>query len=197
VLIILFGKTLLFGQILINLKVDQPDNLVVSAGEEKTIVQGDPVRIGGNPTARAGYGNYRFIWTPQTGLDNPTDPNPVATPTESTLYTVTVYDGEGCYQSGQVWVHVQATGTGYVPELPGLLLYPNPVVDNLNLTLTGTEGETRVILWDAIGNVVLDKYYFSRNLLSVGIDLTDLAPGTYIIRVKTTETIYNKHIIKQ
>lgn len=34
--------------------------------------------------------NYEYLWSPATGLDNPTSPNPLANPTEATTYTVTI-----------------------------------------------------------------------------------------------------------
>ncbi|MCE1202364.1 MAG: C25 family cysteine peptidase [Bacteroidia bacterium] len=46
-----------------------------------------------NAHASGGNGNYTYTWSPTTGLSNPTIANPVATPTETTTYTVTVNDG--------------------------------------------------------------------------------------------------------
>jgi hypothetical protein len=39
-----------------------------------------------------GSGNYEYAWTPETGLSNPSIANPVADPTETTMYTVTITD---------------------------------------------------------------------------------------------------------
>jgi gliding motility-associated-like protein len=39
-----------------------------------------------------GSGNYTYSWTPAQGLDNSTIANPVATPDDTTVYTVTVTD---------------------------------------------------------------------------------------------------------
>jgi hypothetical protein len=41
-----------------------------------------------------GSGEYTYFWEPQTGLNDPALPNPVASPGESILYTLTVNDGE-------------------------------------------------------------------------------------------------------
>jgi len=40
-----------------------------------------------------GYGPYSYSWSPTTGLDDPTSPNPIASPTSTTNYTVTITGG--------------------------------------------------------------------------------------------------------
>ena len=47
-----------------------------------------------NAFATGGTGNYTYEWTPDDGLSNPSIANPVATPDETTTYTVTVDDGD-------------------------------------------------------------------------------------------------------
>lgn len=46
--------------------------------------------------------NYKYTWTPTTGLDNPRIPNPIATISESITYTLTVENLQGC-QTTQVF----------------------------------------------------------------------------------------------
>ncbi len=43
-----------------------------------------------------GSGNYTYSWEPSDYLDDPTIPNPVAKPKETTTYCVTVTDGSDC-----------------------------------------------------------------------------------------------------
>lgn len=40
--------------------------------------------------------NYTYSWTPTTGLDNPRIPNPIATISESVVYTLTIENQQGC-----------------------------------------------------------------------------------------------------
>ncbi|MDX5513715.1 MAG: hypothetical protein LPK01_16015, partial [Hymenobacteraceae bacterium] len=47
-----------------------------------------------------------FYWTPTSGLDDPYRPDPVATPTQTTTYTVVATDANGCPSSASVTVHV-------------------------------------------------------------------------------------------
>ena len=45
-------------------------------------------------TATGGSGTYNYLWEPSAGLTSSSIPNPVATPDQTTTYTVTVDDGE-------------------------------------------------------------------------------------------------------
>ena len=49
-----------------------------------------------------GQTGWNYQWSPPDGLDNPNIKNPIATPDETTVYTVTVTDAEGCTSSGDV-----------------------------------------------------------------------------------------------
>ncbi|MCZ7554910.1 MAG: hypothetical protein M5R41_00725 [Bacteroidia bacterium] len=66
---------------------------------------GVPVRIGAE--AANGTPPYRYQWSPVTGLDNPSAAMPLASPSRSTTYAVTVTDANGCRTGGTVRVTVQ------------------------------------------------------------------------------------------
>ncbi|MFN0200058.1 MAG: S8 family serine peptidase, partial [Bacteroidia bacterium] len=67
---------------------------VVSAGIDKTACQGTATSIGGVATAGISY-----VWSPTTGLSNPSISNPTATPTTTTTYYVTAINTTtGCYK---------------------------------------------------------------------------------------------------
>jgi len=76
------------------------------AGPDRSIVLGDSVTIGGSPTAISGSGGYTYHWGPAGGLDDPAKPNPVASPSSTTNYTLTVIDENGCADSDEVRVIV-------------------------------------------------------------------------------------------
>ena len=54
-------------------------------------------------------GGSSYLWSPATGLSSPTVASPVASPTASTIYTVTVTNAAGCSSTAQVTVQVRAT----------------------------------------------------------------------------------------
>ncbi|MGD0260161.1 MAG: autotransporter-associated beta strand repeat-containing protein, partial [Verrucomicrobiota bacterium] len=87
-------------------------NPTASAGTNQDICLGGAVAIGGNPTASGGSGgNYTYSWSPATGLSSTTVANPTASPATTTLYTVTVTDGNGCTAQSSVTVSLNVAPT--------------------------------------------------------------------------------------
>jgi gliding motility-associated-like protein len=70
-----------------------------NAGADKTICQGGSVQI-------VGAGGSSYTWSPSTGLSNANIQNPVASPLATTVYTLSVTDGNGCSATDQVQVTV-------------------------------------------------------------------------------------------
>jgi hypothetical protein len=60
-------------------------NLTADAGPDQTIFAGQSVQIGSAPVAGVTYS-----WSPVTGLSDPNIANPVASPTKSTTYVLTI-----------------------------------------------------------------------------------------------------------
>jgi hypothetical protein len=87
--------------------VSQYRSPTADAGADAVIISGESVVIGGTPTATGGTGPlYTYVWSPPTGLDNPSFANPTASPAVNTTYTVTVTDANGCTDSDDVTVTV-------------------------------------------------------------------------------------------
>ncbi|HEX7414068.1 MAG TPA: gliding motility-associated C-terminal domain-containing protein [Bacteroidia bacterium] len=80
--------------------------LVVNAGTYKRICPGTQVVLGGNPTAHGGQKPYSYVWAPTTSLNYPDSANPIASPTTTTIYTVTVRDGVGGVAKDTVTIYV-------------------------------------------------------------------------------------------
>lgn len=82
-----------------------------------------------------------YIWEPTTGLDNPNIPNPVATPTETTTYTVTVIDECGTDFNDVVTISI-------VPELV-LELGPDLFIcENETVAVDATTAGATAYLWE-------------------------------------------------
>ncbi|MEI7735445.1 MAG: PKD domain-containing protein [Ferruginibacter sp.] len=80
------------------------DTLTVhaDAGPDRATCDNNPVQLGGPPEPGRVY-----RWTPVTGLSDPNISNPIATPSVTTLYTLTVSNiGGGCATPDQVNVKV-------------------------------------------------------------------------------------------
>jgi gliding motility-associated-like protein len=84
-----------------NVSISIKPNPVISAGPDKTIVQGDEVMLEGNAT------NYSsFNWSPASTLTNANLMTPVAKPSATTTYTLTVKDFNNCTSTDDVLVTV-------------------------------------------------------------------------------------------
>jgi gliding motility-associated-like protein len=83
------------------------DSVTVYVPQPLTVSPGTTICTGGNAqlTASGGTG---YSWAPSTGLSNPNISNPVATPTVTTTYTVTVSDSNfpSCVRTDFVQVNV-------------------------------------------------------------------------------------------
>ena len=62
----------------------------IDAGLDKSICVGESLELGGNPTAQNSLREYKYLWIPSTGLNNPNIANPTATPLTSTEYQLVV-----------------------------------------------------------------------------------------------------------
>jgi len=84
------------AQLLVNVNVNIVPSgcLIVNAGADQTIFAGSVI-LGGNPAASSGTAPYTYSWTPATGVSCTSCPNPTATPSVTTAYTLTVTDAVG------------------------------------------------------------------------------------------------------
>ncbi|MCD6124628.1 hypothetical protein J7J62_05600, partial [bacterium] len=84
-----------------------PPVVYADAGDDVTICYGERAIIGGSPSADKGVPPYTYIWTPAAGLNNPSSPNPIASPDTTTQYILTVIDSVNCIDEDTVVVTVK------------------------------------------------------------------------------------------
>ncbi|MHC1776589.1 MAG: beta strand repeat-containing protein [Lentimicrobium sp.] len=78
--------------------------IVANAGNDVSIFQGNNTQL--SASATGGVTPYTYLWSPAATLSNPNIPNPVATPSTTTTYTVTITGNNGCSANDQVKVTV-------------------------------------------------------------------------------------------
>ncbi len=83
---------------------------------------GEQVQLIG--TATGGTGDLTYIWNPDTGLNDPNIPNPVATITETINYTLTVIDEEGCIGAKNIRIvlDVEECACEVTPEVSSVVV---------------------------------------------------------------------------
>jgi len=91
----------------------------VTAAPNQAICYGDSLQLSVS-------GGVSFVWTPTTGMNNPNIGNPNVAPNETTTYTVTATDANGCEASAQLTVEVLAAPTAgftahYIPSCEGIV----------------------------------------------------------------------------
>lgn len=113
---------------------------VLEAGEDLILIRGGSVRFNIKATGT----NLQYKWSPATGLDRDDVKNPLASPTENTLYSVTVTSDEGCVLTDNISVNIvdkpifrntftpNGDGVNDVWEIDYLESYPDVSVDIFN-----------------------------------------------------------------
>jgi len=79
---------------------------IANAGNDVTICPGIGATIGGSPSASGGLLPYTYLWVPATGLSSTSVPNPTATPSNTTTYTLTVTDDTGAVKTDIITVNM-------------------------------------------------------------------------------------------
>ncbi|MDQ3046830.1 MAG: gliding motility-associated C-terminal domain-containing protein [Bacteroidota bacterium] len=157
---------------------------IVSAGSDTTLLPGASVTLNGS-------GSGTPSWSPTTGLDNPMLFNPVATPSITTNYMLTVTDGNGCMNTDAVLITV------ILPEFSGVvttLFTPNG--DGINEFWFIPEilnyPDNEVIVFNIYGQQVYSQKEYKNDWAGTynGKPLPD---GTYYFVLRFTE---NEKVLK-
>ncbi len=102
-----------------SIKIDTLPSPDVSITADTLICYGDSLPLQATVSEP---GNYTYTWTPITALSNPLIANPVASPAETTTYTVEVTNDVSCQQERSVTVSVAK----YNQEVSAAILYGDP-----------------------------------------------------------------------
>jgi hypothetical protein len=119
-----------------------------------------------------------YQWLPTDYLNDPTSPNPVATPPTDMTYCVMITDAIGCQAHTCMDVNV---GVGVNEHsTTKLLAYPNP--SSVILTLQSHLAIVKVEISDATGRVILTS---QPNVTTSNVNTESLPVGCYFLSVTT------------
>ena len=86
----------------------------LSAGDDTTVLKGQPVPLDAIDLNHTGFTNY--TWSPSTWLSDPTSQAPIATPQETTTYTVEASSPAGCRSVSSMTIKVYTAVDIFVPS---------------------------------------------------------------------------------
>ncbi|MFM9984143.1 MAG: gliding motility-associated C-terminal domain-containing protein [Flavobacteriales bacterium] len=172
-----------------SVEVPEPPDLEVSP--DATICQYESVQLFAQALPESGV--YTYEWTPTSGLSDPNIANPVATPLETTTYTVTVTTPTGCATNqGSVTITVNGGQITSVEASPEEVLFCtgdgeqlDVVTEDLawsedfdpSISMANWEAVTNGTANSTCGSVDGNGLYFNggapREAITNGIDVTD------------------------
>jgi hypothetical protein len=91
-----------------SLTITTSSGVTANAGSSHTLNCTNP-SVALNGSASGGTPAYSYSWSPTTGLSNPNIANPTASPSSTTIYTLTVTDAASCTSSASTTITVNNT----------------------------------------------------------------------------------------
>lgn len=112
--------------------------------------------------------------------------------TGSYVYSVTVYEANGCYNSDEVIVNISNQNSVSSALMDSFTMYPNPAKEIVRINLPMASGQLN--LTNISGEIVLEQIVESE---SAELNIKDLSPGIYFLKVQTSDGIFVKKLIKE
>lgn len=126
----------------------------------------------------------------------------VYTPTESDYNSADIvltanYTGCG-YKTYQhnINVHFAQEGVTDVSEAK-LNIHPNPTNDVINLSIGDVSSHIDIVIYNSVGQMVYYKSDTAENGYNAAISLGELSNGTYILQVRSDESVWTNKIVKR
>ncbi len=141
-----------------------------------------------------------FSWS-GPGLNTNLGPQVVASPSQTTSYTVSGSGTDLCSTSAVVTINVRAGTVTAVPEPaePSLTITPNPSDGQMVVSFTNPErGAVTLTVRSLTGAELLrQKAQKTADLFQQPIDLRAAPGGLYIIEVKLGDDVFRRRVLKQ
>lgn len=149
------------------LVVDQPPPLLVDAGPDVTIDLGESTGL--NAVVSPPFTPVILGWSPPGSLDRPQEASATASPVNTTTYTVSIEDDQGCTASDQVTVVVRKIRDIYIPNAF------SPDFNGINdlFTIYGGKAAERILelrIYNRWGGLVYEGLMLPLNDETVGWD---------------------------
>ncbi len=175
--------------------LNQSPPLMINAGEDVSILSGEQIRLGGDPTATDGYGDYIYQWEPGDGLDDHTSANPIAIPTETTTYQLTLSDGHNCLLIDEIVVEVRSNSRSDQELLNQIHIFPNPAKGIIHVEFSNHEPIESITVFSAWGRSILNIDPEEIQFGKIDLNLHPFGKGIYLIAIRQKSRVYHKRIL--
>jgi len=172
-----------------------PPILQANAGKDTTIIEGSSCILGAMPSAFDGYGQYQYLWSPSTGLDDPTKSNPIASPALTTIYQLTVTDANHCISMDEVQVGVTASGISKDLVPLSMMVFPNPSNGIVRLLVEGGAGKASLKAINVLGQLISIKEILLPITTLIEVDVRQWHKGWYHIVIETNIETLTKVLV--
>jgi hypothetical protein len=174
--------------------INQPSALVADAGNDIVLSLGNSVPIGAPESAQYGYGTYNYEWSPALWLDDPTSPNPVATPLDTITYTLRVFDDYDCVAEDQMTIFVTAAGVNSYHVNDYFSIFPNPSKGEFFINSNIEICISTINIFDITGKLVYSEESSNGENIYRNIDISGQPAGNYLIQIIAESRIFNGKI---
>ncbi|MBX7242889.1 MAG: T9SS type A sorting domain-containing protein, partial [Bacteroidia bacterium] len=165
---------------------------VANAGPDVSVSVGGSVQL-------AASGGSAYSWTPATGLSNTFIPNPVATPSVTTVYTVWVTNSSDCTGSDSVTVFVWQTPVADPALSIPVKIFPNPAHDEIIVEGEGLENGTYYLtMYNGLGQLVIAKTLsVTDGKIMEKIEVLSFSEGVYYLQLDGDKGFFQQKVIKE
>lgn len=149
----------------------------------------DTIYVSAPYTLTANSGFSAYIWSNGNNTSSITVNN-------SGLYCVTVIDGSGCFGNDCIYIEV-GNAVGELSTGGGFIAFPNPVIDQLNLSSQASLDNITLEIYNATGAIVQKETGIKISGGTYRSDVRWLPKGLYIVRLSTDNTQSTLRFIKE
>jgi hypothetical protein len=191
----------LLSQVYVELEHHQPTELKLAEFVDININLGESTPIGGIEIISGGTAPYTYLWEPSQGLDHNNIPNPIASPEETTTYTLTVVDDLECELIAHQTVTVNQTSSaiGTISD-SYFRIFPNPGYGEFSIEGRNLQPSARLVIriYNLVGQQIYEEEVrLSSNSFTKRVDLIGQPGGSYIAKVQYNQRLYLQLITNQ
>lgn len=155
-----------------------PRTLINSPNCSTSISQNTSIEAGNSVPLFASGGDF-YQWDPPQGLSATDVANPIASPEETTTYTVLIVS-ENCITTRQVQIAVDENNAIDNDSLIVINIYPNPAKAGSEIKLNKHIRDACITIHDIAGNILYRNNIFSGNVLNIA---SYIKQGIYILQI--------------